>query len=253
MTPAFPSLSAILSAALLAAAGHPAEARSDSSGGRAGFSIPFAAKGRVVGDVSNGMACRYKGGDGLIHCVYDHAREADLIAGSVSTPAFSAVGGNRFGQFEPEASSRYSFLSAETESEDGILGTMHCKLALQFVTSADEIIWIWHDELRFDGSSQYAALDIDGDGLADRAVAGRWNGGMGGSNRWTPSSGNGASYDEDETSFTARPEFGRVGGVGRRRGCDAEGAGVADVENASGRVAESVGGLVTVWRSETRP
>ena len=242
-----------IAASIFSTLGLPGLALGDSTTLRAEFSIPLVYKESVVGSAEDGMSCRYKDEDGLIHCVYGHSEFTDWLATSVSEPEFISNGKNRFGQFEPGESNSYAFLNAEISSGDDGGSTMHCKLALQFLTAANEIIWIWHDELRFDGSSQYAALDTNGDGIADKAVSGAWNGNMSGSNRWSPANSSDKKLIGEELEFSARPIFGKIDGAGRRRGCDATGVGIAEVERAEGKIKATVDGEVPVWRTETRP
>ena len=214
----------------------------DSADSRAEFSIASKSKGRVVGGTSDGMSCRFKSDDGLIHCIYGHAKSTDWLATTVSAPQFTTIGNNRIGQFQPEVSKSYAYLNTETSTNDGGGGIEHCKLALQFLTTANEIIWIWHDELRFDGSSQYAAIDTNGDNIADKAISGIWNGNLGGSNRWTSANSNENRYSDDERKFAARPIFGKINGLGRRRGCNAAGVEVAEIQRAVGLIGTSADG-----------
>ena len=247
------AIQCLLALSISSTFGLPDVAIGDSAAGRSEFSIPRESKGSVVGSTDDGMTCRYKSDDGLIHCIYGQSKPIDWLASSVTEPEFNSGGNKRFGQFNLEASKSYAFLNAETSTGDGGGGSMHCKLALQFLTAANEIIWIWHDELRFDGSSQYAALDTNGDGIADKAVSGSWNGNMSGSNRWSPASASDNRYSGSEQNFAARPVFGKIDGIGRRRGCSAEGVGIAEVRNTEGRIGTSVDGQVPVWRTETQP
>ena len=242
-----------LAATIISAFGFSGPALGDSTIERSEFSIPRSPDESIIGGKDDGMSCRYKGNDGLIHCIFGNSKAPEWLAYSVSKPKFNDFGTNRFGQYEFGSAKAYSFLNAETSSAEGGGGTAHCKLTLQFLTTANEIIWIWHDELRFDGSSQYAALDTNGDGIADKAVGGQWNGKMGGSGRWTPASSGDNRYSVDEQVFAARPVFGKAKGAGRPRTCDAEGVGIAEVRQADGQIGISVDGLVPVWRSELRP
>ncbi|MDE0304550.1 MAG: hypothetical protein OXI87_06660 [Albidovulum sp.] len=242
-----------MAVSFFSALGFPELAFGDSTSGRAIFSIIRESKSSILGSTNDGMSCRFKDEDGLIHCIYGQSENTDWLASSVTEPEFNSNGNNRFGQFDPSESKSYAFLNAEIASDVGGGRTKHCKLTLQFVTTDNEIIWIWHDELRLDGSGQYAALDTNGDGIADKAVSGSWNGNLSGSSRWSPANATDNTFSDSERKFADRPVFGRINGVGRRRGCDATGVGIAEIQSAEGQIGTSVDGDVPVWRTETRP
>ncbi|MCY4258900.1 MAG: hypothetical protein OXC91_01370 [Rhodobacteraceae bacterium] len=79
-------------------------------------------------------------------------------------------------------------------------------MALQFVTAKGEIIWIWHDELRYGGQGGHAALDTNGDGLADLAVTGTWNGCLYGVARWQPI-GTASTATQADRAYPTRPDI----------------------------------------------
>ncbi len=158
------------------------------------------------------------------------------------------------GHFSPEEGVRYAFLNAEAPTPvSGGAATMYCKLALQFQTSTDEIVWIWHDEFRFDSAGQVAVVDSDGDGYSDLAVAGRWNGNMYGSNRWWTPNPFGSSFTAEERTYPARPAFGRINGIGRNRSCQPASVKVMKLAPVSAKMTHSVDGAIDTWSSSSRP
>ena len=233
-------------------AGMPTLAAVDSTALRSERNVGFLQRATVLGSVNDGMACHYREEDERVHCVHDGSGTAERLATELSVPEFKGTGHNKIGIFEIGQGEVYAFAPVEssTTGENGLVE--HCRLALQFLTEANEIIWIWHDELRFDGSGQFALIDTDGDNLPDLAVSGKWNGRLRGSNRWSSDTAAEKDLAESETSFPTRPTFGIVEGT-RNRSCVPEGVKVARLHGAQGQMKLSVEGAVDIWDSIDRP
>lgn len=206
------------------------QAASDSTRLSPNLKAPNRSGASLLGAASDGSACRYKASDGRIHCVY--ATDGDVIALSVGRPEFDTRSGTAHGLFTPLDGARYGFVDPVTATPAGdTVGSVECKLALQFRTEADELVWIWHDELRFISGGQAALIDPDGDGHANSFVRGTWTGMVYGSNRWRTPDPHDSRYSASERSFAARPTFGQLDGRGRVRGCRPS-AGIARIEPA---------------------
>lgn len=208
----------------------------------------------ILGGASDGKTCKYKSADKKIHCLHGDGGAEEHLVDDIMDPEFTGIGRLDFGRVEANPGAHYVFLNAESAAAvPGRSALVFCKLALQFITARNEIIWIWHDELAIDGGGHLAAIDTDGSGHADLAVSGRWNGTIYGSNRWWTANPNDSAYSAAERSYAARPTFGKIGGKGRDRGCKPSDARVATVVSRSANIAASVGRAVPVWRSLTRP
>ena len=219
------------------------------------FDIPKALDGSIIGQASDGKTCRFKSMDAKIHCMYGSGDNAEeYVAEATSVPSFPAFGSIRMGHVSLEEEARYAFLNAEAPTPvSGEVAVMFCKLTLQFHTDAGEIVWIWHDELRFDGTGQVAMVDSDGDGFGDLAVTGRWNGNMYGSNRWWTPNPYGSSYSAEERAYPARPAFGSINSAGRDRSCQPVNVRVVKLVPASGNITPSVDDAIEVWSSSSGP
>lgn len=208
----------------------------------------------ILGSASDGKTCKYKSADKKIHCLHGDGGTEEHLVDEIVEPEFTGIGRLDFGRMEASPGTPYVFLGAETaDAVPGRSALVFCKLALQFITARNEIIWIWHDELAVDGGHHLAAIDTDGSGHADLAVSGRWNGTIYGSNRWWTANPNDSAYSAAERSYAARPTFGKIGGKGRNRGCKPSETRVATVVSRSANIAASVGRAVPVWRSLIRP
>ena len=171
--------SAIAAVIAMAAVGSSA----DSTGIPATAPIEKNRNGSILGNTVDGKTCKYKFSDKKVHCVYEDGAGEEFLADAIRGPTFSGLGKLDFGNFSAVSTKRYAFLNAETGSSvQGTDAVVYCKLALQFITSRNEIIWIWHDELYFRGGRHVAVMDTDGSGQPDLAVSGGWNGNMYGSN-----------------------------------------------------------------------
>ena len=208
----------------------------------------------ILGSASDGRTCKYKSADKKIHCLHGDGSAEEHLVDEIAEPEFTGIGRLDFGRMDASPGTQYVFLDAEASTPvPGRSALVFCKLALQFITARNEIIWIWHDELAVDGGSHLAAIDTDGSGRADLAVSGRWNGTIYGSNRWWTANPNDSAYSAAERTYAARPTFGKIGGKGRDRGCKPGEARVATVVPRSANIGVSVGRAVPVWRSLNRP
>ena len=208
----------------------------------------------ILGSASDGKTCKYKSADKKIHCLHGDGGTEEHLVDEIVKPEFTGIGRLDFGRMEASPGTPYVFLGAEiADAVPGRSALVFCKLALQFITARNEIIWIWHDELAIDGGRHLAVIDTDGSGHADLAVSGRWNGTIYGSNRWWTANPNDSAYSAAERSYAARPTFGKIGGKGRDRGCKPSETRVATVVSRSANIAASVGRAVPVWRSLVRP
>ena len=240
---------------LIAATPLTSHALGDSSTIRSMLDIPKAPQNSIIGQATDDKTCRYKSTDGKIHCTYGSGGNAEeYVADSTSTPSFPAFGSFRMGHVSLEEGARYTFLNAESPSPvSGRVAVRYCRLALQFLTSDDEIVWIWHDELRYDGSGQVAVVDSDGDGYGDLPVTGEWNGNLYGSSRWWTPNPYESSYSAEERAYPPRPTFGRINGAGKSRSCVPDSVKVVKLVPVSTRTGPSVNGAIDVWSSTTRP
>ena len=238
--------------ALLACGGTPVSG--DSASNRPVLAVPKTNAGSIVGKTSDGKICRFHASDSKIHCLYDSSSQSEFIAESILTPTFARFGKYDFGYVQVVDGKSYSFLNAEAASPaEGGVGAVYCRLALQFETDAGEIIWIWHEEIRFEKSRHITLIDANGDGLPDLAVSGQWNGNISGTNRWwTPDSYDG-EYSAEERQYPARPTFGKLSSSGKNRACKPEEATVASLSDAAASGKLSVGNTVPIWRSIYRP
>ncbi len=201
----------------------------------------------IVGNVRDGMTCKYLTRDRKIHCTFGDSPEQAYVVEKTIQPAYSRFQPNRPGKVTIAAGARYAFVNPVSETRSGSTVRM-CRLVLQFVTEKSEIIWIWHDEYRHGGGGTYAALDTNGDGLMDLAVRGSWNGRVHGVARWrSTTSGTLAAVDRN---YPARPDITAVSSAMGKRGCQPA-ARVAVMVPAV-RVG-TVGTAVPVWRTPHAP
>ena len=242
--------SAIAAAIVMAAVGSSA----DSTGIPATASIEKDRNGSILGDTADGKTCKYKFNDKKVHCVYEDGAGEEFLADAIRRPTFSGLGKLDFGNFSAASTQRYAFLNAEMGSSvQGTDAVVYCKVALQFITSRNEIIWIWHDELHFQGGRHVAVMDTDGSGEPNLAVSGNWNGNMYGSNRWWTPSTKSSTYTAAERAYATRPTFGKINRAGKIRGCKPESVRVATLKSLSANIGETVGTAVPIWRTVTRP
>ena len=226
----------------------------DSTGIPATASIEKSRNGSILGDTADGKTCKYKFNDKKVHCVYEDGTSEEFLADAISSPTFSGLGKLDFGNISATSTMRYAFLNAETGSSvSGTDAIVYCKVALQFITSRNEIIWIWHDELYFQSGRHVAVLDTDGSGQPDLAVSGSWNGNMYGSNRWWTPSTTSSTYTAAERAYATRPTFGKINWAGKSRGCKPGNVRVATLKSLSANIGETVGRAVPTWRTVTRP
>ena len=226
----------------------------DSTGIPATASIEKSRNGSILGDTADGKTCKYKFNDKKVHCVYEDGASEEFLADAIRSPTFSGLGKLDFGNIRATSTKRYAFLNAETGSSvSGTDAVVYCKLALQFITSRNEIIWIWHDELYFQSGRHVAVLDTDGSGQPDLAVSGSWNGNMYGSNRWWTPSTTSSTYTAAERAYATRPTFGKINRAGKSRGCKPGNVRVATLKSLSANIGETVGTAVPTWRTVTRP
>ena len=226
----------------------------DSTGIPATASIEKNRNGSILGNTADGKTCKYKFNDKKVHCVYEDGASEEFLADAIRSPTFSGLGKLDFGSVSATSTQRYAFLNAETGSSvPETDATIYCKLALQFITSRNEIIWIWHDELYFRGGRHVAVMDTDGSGQPGLAVSGSWNGNMYGSNRWWTPSATSSTYTAAERAYATRPIFGKINRAGKNRGCKPEHVRVAALKPLSANIGETVGAVVPTWRTVTRP
>ena len=113
----------------------------------------------------------------------------------------------------------YGFISPLVYKKEGSDFTI-CKLSLEFKPKGKPVVWIWFDEIRFDGENHRAFIDSNGDGFIDRTLVGKWNGNLYGSRKWwTPDPLDGV-YTAEEREYTNRPGFETING--KLRGCSVE-------------------------------
>ena len=225
----------------------------DSTGIPATASIEKNRNGSILGDTADGKTCKYKFSDKKVHCVYEDGASEEFLADAIRSPTFSGLGKLNFGNVSVVSTKRYAFLNAETGSTvSGTSAVVYCKLALQFITSSNEIIWIWHDELYFQGGRHVAVMDTDGSGQPDLAVSGSWNGNMYGSNRWWTPSTTSSTYTVAERAYATRPTFGKIKRAGKSRGCKPTNVRVATLKALSANIEATVGTAVPIWKSVTR-
>ena len=210
--------------------------------------------GSILGVAVDGKTCKYRSSDKKVHCVSEDGQSEIFLAETITSPTFSGVGNLDFGTVGVSQAKRYAFLGAETGSSvSGTDAVVYCKLALQFITTRNEIIWIWHDELYVRGGQQIAVMDTDGSGQPDLAVSGNWNGSMYGSNRWWTPGASSSTYTAAERKYSARPVFGKINRKGRNRGCRPSSARVATLKPLSSNIDTTAGSAVPIWRTLTRP
>lgn len=195
----------------------------DSSDLSGGFSIVKRADGSILGDASNRKLCRFHSEDNRIHCNSENPRSVnaaptEFLAVSNIRPRFANFGSNTSALLSISRNARYAFANPEsTELINGGTAFAHCKLALQFQLANRDTFWIWHDEIRFNGSRTAAFVDSDGDGQADFAARGSWTGRVNGTRRWESVDPRSRRYTAAQMRFPTRPNFGSTSGL--RRNC----------------------------------
>lgn len=179
----------------------------------------------ILGNVENNKLCKFKSIDSKIHCQSNQGGIVEYRVDETIYPILPRFQSRKIGNIIVENDKIYGFtspISHQWESQD----TSVCKLALEFVETGQHAIWIWYDEIRFDGAEHRAHIDTDGDGFIDRILTGNWNGNLYGSKKWwTPDPFDG-KYTTEEREYTHRPVFERING--RVRGC-----GIANVKVVS--------------------
>ena len=186
--------------------------------------IPILPDNSLLGTAENNKLCSYKTLDKKIHCQSNQKGASEYKVTAIRSPVFPRFQPRRTGTISVVNNTRYGFIAPLSYNKVGH-DTIVCKLALNFKPTGKAAVWIWFDEIRFDGSNHRAFVDTNGDGLIDSTLVGKWNGNLYGSNRWwTPDPFDGR-YSSTLREFTNRPEFGTVGG--KVRGCSVENVKVA--------------------------
>ena len=229
-----------ISAPALVAACAATAAPGDSTDAPPAFSAPSTISGSIIGSASNGKTCRYLSADGKVHCIYDDGTSREFIASELIDPDFPAFGRGTRGSFTVRDGAEFTFLDGEFETRvSGSEASAVCRLALRFRTPTDQTFWIWNEELHLGAGGQMALVDSDGDGIADLAVAGRWDGAIDGTRKWWTPNPYDSTYPADARRYPARPAFTTV--EGRNRGCKPTGAKLAILSEASANALNSVG------------
>ena len=198
----------------------------DSSSMPRSFHVPKRGETSLLGTASDGMFCTYRESDGRIHCQESADGSTEYLVSRLMIPLFRGTRQSTEGQVQVRVGETYGFVSAIAETPDSQgPGAIQCKLALELVLGNGSSLWIWYDELRSFSGVQGAAIDSNGDGMADLALTGSWSGKINGTRRWWDSDPYNTGYSDDERSFPDRPEFGTVNGISR--GCRQTGARVA--------------------------
>ncbi len=203
----------------------------------------------IVGTVRDGMTCKYLDADRRIHCTFGDSPEQEYLVEKILVPAYSRFQSRRPGRITITNGTRYAFVNPVSATRSGP-ATRLCRLALQFITGNNEIIWIWHDELRSRAGGTHAVLDTDGDGLADLAVRGAWNGRLHGVARWQPEGASGTLPQADRV-YPVRPDITAVSRAMGPRGCKPALARVAVMQPLTR--GETVGTSVPVWTTTDAP
>ena len=180
----------------------------------------------ILGRTENNKLCSYKSVDKKVHCISNLEGQKEYKVAGIVTPSFPRFQAQRIGSIVVQKNTVYGFISPIKYKKEGSK-TIVCKLALEFEQNGKPVVWVWYDEIRFEGAIHKALIDDNGDGFIDRILEGRWNGKLYGSKKWwTPNPFDG-SYTNDERSYTHRPQFGNVNG--QSRGCDVESVKVAQL------------------------
>lgn len=212
----------------------------DSTDAPPAFSAPSTVSGSIIGSASNGKTCRYLSADGKVHCIYDDGTSREFIASELIDPDFPAFGRGTRGSFTVPDDTDFAFLNGEFETQvSGSEASTVCRLALRFRTPTDQSFWIWNEELHLGADAQLAVVDSDGDGIADLAVSGHWDGAVDGTRKWWTPNPYDSTYPADARRYPARPAFTTV--EGRNRGCKPTGARLAILSEASANALNSVG------------
>ena len=186
--------------------------------------IPIPSVNSILGSAENNKLCSYKSNDKKIHCLSNLEDKKEYKVSAIRSPTFPRFQARKIGSINVQNNSMYGFISPITYKRVG-QDTIACKLALAFKQTGMAVVWIWFDEIRFDGRNHRAFLDTNGDSLIDRTLVGQWNGNLYGSKKWwTPDPFDG-KYSTEEREFTNRPEFGTF--KGKARGCGVESVKVA--------------------------
>ena len=211
------------------------------------FTISARPTHSILGDVKNGMICKYVSTDRKIHCKYSNSAHQEFLADRVLIPTYSRFQPNNLGRINVSRGSTYAFINPETKKYNGST-QLFCRLILQFITANNEYIWLWYNELRFVKGQQMAMIDTNADGIADISVSGHWTGNIFGTNKWQPINPTSSSYSSEEQSYPLRPILGKINNRGRYRGCQPNGSKVALLKPLS--TDTSVNAAVQVWTSE---
>ncbi len=227
-------------AALLVAACTSGSALGDSTSAPPELAAPSTNSGSIIGRASNGKTCRYLSVDRKVHCIYDDGTAREFIAAEVIRPDFPAFGRGTRGSFALRGETEFAFLNGEFETRvSGNGASTVCRLALRFRTRTDQTFWIWNEELHLGTGGQMAVVDSDGDGIADLAVAGQWDGTIDGTRKWWTPNPYDSTYPTDARRYPARPTFSTAGG--RSRGCKPTGARLAILSEAAANALNSIG------------
>ena len=226
-----------LAASLAVAVIFPNMAPGDSTGVIPPFNVPVKSAQSLLGRATDRKTCKYHADDSKIHCVYDSGTSTSFIATSIITPDFPQFGRATRGNVNLPTANRIAFLNAEHATRiSGQSAAFICRVALEFVSVSGNTFWIWHDELKFGSSAQMALVDSNGDGIADKAIRGSWNGGINGTRKWwTPDPYN-STYSAADRDYPTRPVFTPVNG--RQRGCKPVHARIAVLADAASRATD---------------
>ena len=217
----------------------------DSTSAPPPLAAPATISGSIIGSASNGRTCRYLSVDRKIHCIYGDGTTREFIASEVINPDFPAFGRGTRGLFTVREGAEFAFLNGEFETQvSGSGASTVCRLALRFRTRTGQSFWIWNEELHLVDEGQMAVVDSDGDGIADLAVAGRWDGAIDGTRKWWTPNPYDNAYPVDARRYPVRPTFSTAGG--RSRGCKPTGARLAILSEAAANALNSIGDDMSV-------
>ena len=179
--------------------------------------IPIPPGLSILGNVENNKLCKFKSIDSKIHCQSNQGGIVEYKVDQLINPSFPRFQSRKIGNILVENGKIYGFILPISHQKEG-QDTSICKLALEFVETGKPSVWIWFDEIRFDGQLHRAFIDTNGDGFIDRTLEGKWNGKLYGSKKWwTPDPFDG-KYTTLQRQYTNRPEFTQI--RGKVRGCD---------------------------------
>ncbi len=181
--------------------------------------IPIPPVISILGSVENNKLCSYKSIDSKVHCQSSQEGGKEFMVTQIRSPTFPRFQSPKIGNITIQNNTVYGFISPLVYKKEGSDFTI-CKLSLEFKPKGKPVVWIWFDEIRFDGENHRAFIDSNGDGFIDRTLVGKWNGNLYGSRKWwTPDPLDGV-YTAEEREYTNRPGFETING--KLRGCSVE-------------------------------